>query len=100
MDQPTTDKPVKEKKPIDILREQHGGMSDEMKQYFKEQNRVRKLLNAALKKAPRTIPELAQETGEPADKLLWHVMAMKKYGLVTELEQRGDYFAYAPAGKE
>ncbi len=38
----TTDKPVKEKKPMDILRERHGGMTDEMKAYFKEQNRVRK----------------------------------------------------------
>lgn len=100
MEQSTTDKPVKELKPLEILRERHGGMSDAMKAYFKEQNRVRKLINAALKQAPRTIPELARETGEPEDKLLWHVMALKKYGQVTELEQRGDYFAYAQAGKE
>lgn len=94
------EKPVKEKKPLDLLRERHGGISDEMKHLFKEQNRIRKLINEAFKNGPRTIPELAQDTGEPAEKLLWHVMALKKYGLVAELEARGDYFAYMTAGKE
>jgi hypothetical protein len=100
MDEQRVEKPAKEKKPLDILRERHGGTSDGLKAYFKEQIRIRKLVSEALQPGPRTIPELAQATGEQADKLLWHVMALKKYGLVLELEQRGDYFAYALVGKE
>lgn len=100
MDEQRVEKVAREKKPLDILRDRHGGTSEELKAHFKEQTRMRKLINEALKKGPRTIPELAGDTGEPADKLLWHVMAMKKYGRVEEMEQRGDYFAYALAGKE
>jgi hypothetical protein len=100
MDEQKLEQPGDAKKPLNILRERHGGTSAELKQYFKDQSRIRKLINDAFKKGPRTIPELAQDTGEPADKLLWHVMALKKYGLVAELEQRGDYFAYAPVSKE
>jgi predicted Rossmann fold nucleotide-binding protein DprA/Smf involved in DNA uptake len=100
MDEQRVEKTAREKKPLDILRERRGGTSEELKAYFKEQTRIRKLISEALKKGPRTIPELASDTGEPADKLLWHVMALKKYGRVAELEERGDYFAYALAGKE
>jgi hypothetical protein len=99
-EQPAAEKVAKEKRPIDIFRERRGGMSAEIKEYFKEQVRIRKLIAEAFKKGARTVPELAQDTGEPADKILWHVMAMKKYGLVTEIEARGDYFAYYLAGKE
>ena len=100
MDEQKAEQSGDAKKPLNILRERYGGTSAELKQYFKDQSRIRKLISDAFKKGPRTIPELAQDTGEPSDKLLWHVMAMKKYGLVAELEQRGDYFAYAPVSKE
>jgi hypothetical protein len=35
-------KTVKEKKPIQVLRERCGGMSDSLKAYYKEQNVLRK----------------------------------------------------------
>jgi hypothetical protein len=87
----------KEKKPIQQLRDLHGGISEELKAHFKELNRARKLLKQALKAGPKTIPELARETGLEAPATMWHVMAMKKYGAVVEGDLRGDYYAYVLA---
>ena len=66
----------KEKKPIQQLRDLHGGMSEELKAYYKELNRARKLLKQALKAGPKTVPELARETGLEPPATMWHVMAM------------------------
>jgi hypothetical protein len=88
-------KPAKEKQPIAVLRERHGGMSEEMKAYYRRFNEVRKLLKGALAGGYATVPELAETTQVPSDEVLWHVMAMREYGLVEEGEQRGDYLTYA-----
>jgi len=84
----------KEKKPIQVLRDRRGGMSDALKEYFKDQNQARKKLKDALKGGEKTVPQLSQETGLPSDKVLWHVMAMKRYGAVAERGHIGDYFTY------
>jgi predicted transcriptional regulator len=91
----TVEKKARDKRPIDILRERHGGMTKELQEYFKEQNRVRKALSEALKKGPRTVPELAREISLPAERVMWQLMAMKKYGSVVEAGDSGDYVAYA-----
>jgi len=91
---------VREQRPIDVLRQRMGGVSDELKEYFKEQNRIRKLLSEAFGQGARTVPELAQATKLEPHVVLWHVMAMKKYGRVAEVEPKGDYFTYAMTGKE
>jgi len=64
---------------------------------LKETNSVRKLLRQAMKTAPRTVPEIAAETGLPANEVLWHVIAMKKYGQVTETGLDGYYYRYTLA---
>jgi len=84
----------KEKKPIQILRDRHGGMSDQLKSNFKNQNQLRKKLEGALKDGSKTIPQLASDTGIPSGEVMWHVMAMKKYGKILEHERAGDYFKY------
>lgn len=88
------------KRPVDLLRERRGGMSAGLKAWVKEQGRVRKLLEGSLKGGAKTVPELAAATRLPSRDVLWHLMAMKKYGRIAEAERRGDYFAYALAGKE
>lgn len=91
----TAEKKPKEKRPIDILRERHGGMTKELQEYFKEQNKVRKALSEALKKGPRTVPELARDTSLPSERVMWQLMAMKKYGSVVEAGETDDYVVYA-----
>ncbi len=85
----------KEKKPILVLRERMGGPSESLKTYVKDLNKVRKDIVTALKKGPRTVPDLAKETGLATKDALWHLMAMKRYGELVETGQSGDYFAYA-----
>jgi len=85
----------RERQPIAVLRERHGGISEEMKAYYKRFNEVRKLLKSALATGYATVPELAEATKVPSDEVLWHVMAMREYDQVQEGEQRGDYLTYA-----
>ncbi len=83
-----------EKKPILVLRDRMGGISEELKEYFKKLTKIRKDIASALRTGPKTVPEIARETGLPSREAMWHVMAMRRYGAVVEGAQRGDYFEY------
>jgi hypothetical protein len=61
----------------------------------KQHRAVRRKIEQALKSGPKTVPELAAETGEAEHNVLWHVTGMKKYGKVAEAEPSGSYFKYA-----
>ena len=82
------------KRPIQILRERCGGVPKERLAQNKQQQASRRQLKAALEDGPKTVPELAEETGLPAKSVFWLVMGMKKYGAVTEGEERDGYFEY------
>jgi predicted transcriptional regulator len=88
------EKPKTEKKAVLVLRDRMGGMSDGLKEYVKGLNKIRRDIIAALKGGPKTVPELARATGLEPKAALWHVMAMRRYGMVVEGERRGDYFEY------
>jgi len=79
---------------LQALRESRGGVSAEMKAWLKDQQEVRKRLRAAFAAGPRTVPELAQECGLEAGRVLWHLMAMRRYGEVTEAGERERYVLY------
>jgi hypothetical protein len=40
------------------------------------------------------VPELAHECGLEAGRVLWHLMAMRRYGEVTEAGERERYVLY------
>ncbi len=82
------------KRPIDILRERRGGTSEALKEYVKNQNRIKKLLCDALKKGPMTIPQLAAHCQLDPSVLLWHLMAMRRYGEVVEGQEQDGYYSY------
>ena len=77
------------------LREQHQETVARTQELLKEQNAIRRQIRQAMKDAPKTVPEVAEATGLPADQVLWHLTAMKKYDLVAEGEMDGEYFQYA-----
>jgi predicted Rossmann fold nucleotide-binding protein DprA/Smf involved in DNA uptake len=88
------------KKTAQLLKElkaQHADTVDKAQAMLKEQLGIRKQLKAAMKAGPLTIPEIAQAVDIPTDKVLWHVVAMKKYDIVAEVGQAGDYYQYALA---
>ena len=82
------------KKPIQVLRERMGGLSDRMKAYLKDHRFIKNKLSASLKQGPKTVPEIARETELDTVDVMWHLMALKRYGLIVEGEKKGDYLEY------
>jgi len=79
---------------LKVLRERLGGVSEEKKARTKDQRETVKAIQGALKGGPRTVPEISAETKIPGQKVLWYLMAMKKYGKVAEAGLAGDYYRY------
>ena len=83
-----------QKKDIKIMRERYGGISEELKMKTREQTKMIKKLKESIQNVSKTVPELAKLTGIPSHDVLWHLMAMKKYGMVIEGEERDGYHEY------
>jgi predicted Rossmann fold nucleotide-binding protein DprA/Smf involved in DNA uptake len=79
------------------LREEHQDTVARTQAWLKEQKAVRKQLCQAIVDAAKTVPEIAELTGIPADQVLWHVTAMKKYDLVVEAGMCDEYYQYQMA---
>ncbi len=90
--------PAKPKRAIEALRERRGGVSSELKAYVSNQQKVYKALRTALKAGPRTVPQLAAETGIPSPDVMWHLMAMRRYGEVLDGPEENGYLLYTLAG--
>jgi diadenosine tetraphosphate (Ap4A) HIT family hydrolase len=91
-------KAAKPKRPLEILRERRGGMSKELKEYFNVQQRVKKAIRAALAAGPRTVPQIARESGTAPSDVLWHLMAMRRYGEITDGPEQDGYVLYRLKG--
>ena len=91
-------KAAKPKRPLEILRERRGGMSRELKEFFNAQQRVKKAIRAALAAGPKTVPQIAAASGTPPSAILWHVMAMRRYGEVVDGPEQDGYVLYRLKG--
>ena len=80
---------------VKVFRERMGGMTDERKSWQKEQRDTEKAIHSALKNGPHTIPEIALEANIPSPRIVWHLMALKRYGKIAEVDRAGDYYRYA-----
>ena len=76
------------------LREEHKETVTRTQALFKEQRAVRKQICQHMREEPKAVPEIAALAGLPAGEVLWHVTAMKKYGLVIETGMCGEYYLY------
>ncbi|HTY23169.1 MAG TPA: hypothetical protein VMC85_08560 [Desulfomonilaceae bacterium] len=79
---------------LNQLREARKETIDAVRARVKQNRVIRKELVDSLSHGPKTVPEIAQETGIPSHQVLWRLSSMKKYGKVAEGEQSGDYFQY------
>jgi predicted transcriptional regulator len=79
------------------LRREHKETVTRTQALLKEQKAIRRQICQPLREAPKAVPELAEMTGIPADQVLWHITAMKKYGLVIETGMCGEYYLYQMA---
>ena len=76
------------------LREKHKETVVRTQSLLKEQKAIRRQLCQPIRDEPKPVPEIAEITGIPADQVLWHITAMKKYGLVVEAGMCGEYYLY------
>jgi len=44
---------------------------------------------------PLTVPELAQRTGLPRRRIMWHLICMMKEGRIAIRGKKGDYYAFS-----
>lgn len=84
---------------LKLLRERMGGVTQVRKDWQKEQRDYVKAISTALKDGPHTIPEIAQTSRLPSERIMWHLMAMKKYGKIAEVGRQGDYLRYGLKGE-
>lgn len=76
------------------LREAHQESVERTRELLKVQHSARKQLLGVIHEEAKTIPGIAAEVELPTEEVIWHVMAMKKYGLVEETGMDGEYYTY------
>ncbi len=78
------------------MRKEHRDSVQKAQELLKAQQSARKELERALTRGPHSVPQLAQAVNMPAHEVLWHIAAMKKYGIVAEAgtDESGDYYLY------
>ncbi|MGD2163024.1 MAG: hypothetical protein PVI81_05990 [Anaerolineales bacterium] len=76
------------------LREAHQETVERTRELLKVQQTARKEVLKVIGEEAKTIPMIADAVNLPSDEVLWHVMAMKKYGLVEETGMDGEYYTY------
>ena len=91
---------AKAKRPVRILKERMGGTRPEVTERNRRHRKLGKAIRTVLAERSRTVPELAIATETPAHEVLWMLMAMKKYGAISEGEERDGYHEYALLARE
>jgi hypothetical protein len=80
------------------LKERRGPLPRELLDRVRAQAAAKSAIRKALAAGPLTPPEVAEAAGIEPHEAIWLLTAMRKYGLVVEAGQDGDYprFALAP----
>ncbi len=76
------------------LREERKETVTRAQALLKEQQVKRKAIRNAMKDGPKTVPEVADLTGFSSHDVMWHMMAMRKFDLIEELDMDGEYYRY------
>ena len=76
------------------LREEHEQTVERTQELLREQNSIRKQIRQAMADGPKTVPEVTAATQLPGVLVMWHITAMKKYNLVSEVGMSEGYYQY------
>jgi hypothetical protein len=85
---------------IAAFKDRHGQASAELLERVREQNHRKAAVKRALAAGPMTPPQLASIVEISPREALWMLIALRKYGVVVEDGQDGDYVRYALSGKD
>jgi len=80
---------------IDIIKEKRT-VPDALKSQVKEYNKIKRALLNALKEGPKSIPQIAEACNLTLDVVTFHLMTLRKFGMVEtgELDDMDEYFNY------
>jgi predicted transcriptional regulator len=82
------------------LREAHRDTVEQTQALLKNQKKIQQQICQVIRDQARTVPEVVRATGLTGYEVLWHITAMKKYGLIVETGMCGDYYLYQRAEEE
>lgn len=73
----------------------------DVREIIREEPAVRGRIVTALADGPLTVPEIAAVIGSPPREVVFWVMAMRRYGYLSEVPGATDegYFRYQPTGR-
>ncbi len=95
----TKEKKAKKKLTVQLLRETRKPPKENVERQ-KEQRKIIKAIKEALKSGPKTIPQIAEETGLKSDDVVWYLFSLRKYGEIQEVEEVDGYYTYKLVGEE
>jgi len=74
----------------------HARPMRDLNEVMRDEMVMRDRIIPLLREQPRTIPEIAEELGQPNHEVMIWVMAMWRYGVITEMEKArtDEYFTY------
>ena len=84
-----------QKQALAKLRTIAGGAHPEERKKHQAMVAHRRAIRGVLEREASTVPKIAAELSFPADEVLWHLTAMRKYGQAAESGEDGDYVLYA-----
>ena len=89
------DKKSKATRTLDLVKKERQ-VTAAVKENLKHFNRMKRAIRQALEGGPLTIPELADKLEIDRAEVTYHLMSLRKYGLVTAGEQddMDEYFNY------
>ncbi|NNM86077.1 MAG: ArsR family transcriptional regulator [Phycisphaerales bacterium] len=85
---------AEQKKALGEFRKRQGGVDEAKLKRHKDLLAARKSIVKLLQAQPATVPGLAAELNMPSKEILWHLAAMRKYGVVRELGEVDSYVRY------
>jgi predicted Rossmann fold nucleotide-binding protein DprA/Smf involved in DNA uptake len=78
---------------LKTLRSQKSDLK-ELNAVRREQEAHEKAILAAIETEPKTVPEIAEQTRLPEQRVFWMVNALRKYNKAESVKKRGEYMTY------
>ena len=85
---------------IGRYKERHGQAPADLLERVRKANHTKAAIRRALADGPMTPPQVAAVAEISPREALWVLIAMRKYGVVAEDGQEGDYVRYGLSGKD
>ena len=90
----TPNTPLSAKEQIKAVRDRRGPVPADVLQRNKDHIRASKAILAAIASEPKTVPQIAGETGLDTGYVFWIIAGLRKYNEAESVKKSGDYMTY------